>query len=97
MYRLVSLIWRKEKIPKEWKIALIYPIHKKGDKQICNNYRGIALLNVTYKILSYCLLDTIKPWVEGILGDYQARFRENRYTIDQIFNLHQILQKNLRI
>ena len=93
IHRLVGLIWRKEVIPKEWRTALVCPIHKKGDRQLCNNYRGIALLNVAYKILSYCLLDRIKPWAEEILGDYQAGFRQNRSTIDQIFILRQLLQK----
>ncbi|KAF0714277.1 ribosome biogenesis protein TSR3 isoform X1, partial [Aphis craccivora] len=89
IHRLINLIWQKEEIPKEWKTALVYPIHKKGDKQTCNNYRGIALLNVTYKILSYCILDRIKPWAEEIIGGYQAGFRQNRSTIDQIFILRQ--------
>jgi hypothetical protein len=86
-------VWQKEEIPKEWKTALVYAIHKKGNKQICNNYRGIALLNVTYKILSHCILNRIKPWTEEILGEYQARFRKNRSMIDQIFILRQLLQK----
>lgn len=72
---------------------IYYPIHKKGDKQICDNYRGIALLNVTYKVLSKYILSRIKPWAEDILGDYQADFRQNRSTTGQIFILKQILQK----
>lgn len=43
--------------------------------------------------MSCCLLDRIKPWAEGILGDYQAGFRQNRSTTDQIFILRQLLQK----
>lgn len=75
-------------------MALICPIHKKDDKKECNNYRGIALVNITYKILSYCILDRIKPLAENILGDYQAGFRENKSTIDQIFIIRQLAQKN---
>lgn len=76
--------------------ALIYPIHNKGDKQICDNYRDIALLNVTNKVLSKCKLITIKPWAEGILGYYQAGFKQNRFITDQIFILKQIFQKMLK-
>ncbi|VVC30510.1 Reverse transcriptase domain [Cinara cedri] len=67
---------------------------KKGDPQICNNYRGISLLNVVYKILSYCILDRVKHIAEEILGDYQGGFRPNRSTTDQIFSLRQIIEKS---
>jgi len=48
-------IWKK-KLPEEWKESIIVPIHKKGDKTDCNNYRGVSLLPTTYKILSNILL-----------------------------------------
>jgi len=93
IYLLVKEMWKKEVIPEDWKTAIICPIYKNGDRQSCSNYRGIALLNVTYKILSNCILDRMRPWAEEILGDYQAGFRKNRSTIDQIFILRLILQK----
>lgn len=82
-----------EIIPQDWNSALICPIHRKGDPFDCNNYRGIALLNVSYKILAYCILDRIKLCTEELLGDYQCGFRQNRSTTDQIFNWKQISQK----
>lgn len=92
IHRLIGLVWRKEVIRNECRTALC-PIHKKGDKQLCNNYRGIALLNVTYKVLSYCVLDRIKPRTEEIIGNYQAVFRQNRSTIDQLFIIRKLSQK----
>ena len=56
IHKLITSIWKKEKLPQEWKESTIVPIHKKGDKTDCNNYRGISLLPTTYKILSNMLL-----------------------------------------
>jgi hypothetical protein len=36
---LITLIWNQEQIPDEWRRSIIGPIHKKGDKLSCENYR----------------------------------------------------------
>jgi len=59
-------------------VPVIVPIHKKGDKTECNNYRGISLLPTTYKILPNILLSRLIPYAEEIMGDYQCGFRRNR-------------------
>jgi hypothetical protein len=41
IHKVIIAIWNKEKLPGEWKESFIVPIHKKGDKTDCNNYRGI--------------------------------------------------------
>lgn len=55
LYKLLnflSVCWIYRDIPKEWRIAIVIPIHKKGDRDNPNNYRGISLLNTGYKIYS---------------------------------------------
>jgi hypothetical protein len=51
-HKLIMLIWNKEELPHQCKESIVVPIHKKGDKTDCSNYRDILLLSTSYKILS---------------------------------------------
>jgi len=93
IHKLIIAIWNKEELPVEWKESVRVPIHKKGDKTECNNYRGISILPATYKILSNILRSMLIPYAEEIMGDHQCGFRRNRSTTDHIFCIRQILEK----
>jgi hypothetical protein len=93
IHRLICSIWSKEELPQQRKESIIVPIHKKGDKTDCNNYRGIFLLSTAYKILCKILLARLTPYVNEIIGDHQCGFCCNRSTMGQIFYIWQILQK----
>jgi len=95
IHKIIISIWKKEKLPEEWKKSIIVPIHKKGDETDCNNYRGISLLPTTYKILSNILLSRLIPYTKEIIGDHQCGFQRNMSTIDHIFCICQILEKKL--
>jgi hypothetical protein len=51
IHKLINSVGNKEELPDQWKESMIVPVHKKGDKTDCNNYRGISLLSTAYKIL----------------------------------------------
>ena len=89
--KLLEQIWQTEQIPQEWKSAIIVPIHKKGPKTHLNNYRGISLLPVTYKILSRALLTRLEEQTDHMIGEYQAGFRKHRSCSEQIINLKNII------
>jgi len=72
IHKLITSIWKKEKLPEKWKESIIIPIHKKGDKTDCNNYRGISLLPNTYKTLSNILLSRLIPYAKEIIRDNQC-------------------------
>jgi hypothetical protein len=79
-------------LPQQWKESIIVPIHKKGDKTDCNNYRGISL-STAYKILSNIPLVRLAPYVSEVIGNHQWEFRRNRSTMDQIFYIRKIQEK----
>lgn len=80
-------------MPDSWNTGLICPIYKKGDKMICENYRGITLLSVVNKIFSNVLYKRLKVYTEEIFDEFQGGFQQNRGTIDQICIIRQIMEK----
>ena len=62
LHTIMKDIWQKEKMPAEWNVSIICPVHKKGDIMECSNYRGVSLLNTAYKILSNILFARISPF-----------------------------------
>jgi hypothetical protein len=93
MYQLITKIWTTETIPEDWNWNIICSIHKKGDVTIRSNYRGINLLCVAYKIFSNILFNRLIPHVQTTTGDYHCGYYREWSTVDQIFAVHQILEK----
>lgn len=57
---LLVQIWKEEKIPEDWKVSMIVPIHKKGDQEKAENYRGVSLLCTGYKIYAEILRERLE-------------------------------------
>ena len=89
---LLQRVWSREEIPKCWRMATVLPLHKKGDRADCKNYRGISLIDIAVKILEIILVERLKPSRERFTRDNQAGFRPGRGCIDQIFALRQVIE-----
>jgi hypothetical protein len=50
-------------------------------------------LNVTYKVFAKVLYDRLLPYANADVQHYQAEFQSGKSTTDQLFALHQILEK----
>ena len=91
---LILKIWESGTVPQDFKDVIIVTIFKKGDREDCNNYRGISLLSIAGKILARILLDRLLVRAEQILPESQSGFRPSRGTIDMIFCARQLQEKS---
>ncbi|GFR62756.1 RNA-directed DNA polymerase from mobile element jockey [Elysia marginata] len=75
--------------PDEWTKSSIFALHKKGNVEDVNNYRGINLLNVLGKIFSHVLNSRLKFWSDAnkLIPEAQGGFRSAYSTVDNIFVL----------
>jgi hypothetical protein len=93
LHDIIKKIWKTETFPEDWKLSIVTPIHKKGDKLKCENYRGISLLSAGYKIFTTLLKNRLDKYADSLIGEYQAGFRRGRSTTDQLFTVRQLLSK----
>ena len=50
--KLFHQVWRDGCVPQEWKDTLIVHIPRKGDLSVCDNWRGISLLDIGGKLFT---------------------------------------------
>ena len=87
-------MWDEEVIPQQLKDASIIRLYKKGNRQLCDNYRGISLLAIAVTILARVLLNRLIVHLEdGLLPESQCDFRGGRGTVDMIFAARQLQEK----
>ncbi|XP_047469241.1 uncharacterized protein LOC125025311 [Penaeus chinensis] len=73
--------------------SLVITLPKKGNLQLCSNYRTISLISHPSKVMLKVLLNRLKPQAENIIAKKQAGFREERSTTEQIFKLIILCEK----
>ena len=92
-HSICQQIWKTQQWPQDWKRSVFIPIPKKGNAKECSNYRTIALISHTSKVMLKILQARLQPYVNCEFPDVQAGFRKGRGTRDQIANIRQITEK----
>ena len=95
LHRVIKLAWTKGEVVKDWRKAVIVPLHKKGSKTLCSNYRGISLLSIPSKVYARILDSRVRRKTEGEVMEVQGGFRRGRGCGDQIFTIRQLSEKVL--
>ena len=81
--------------PSAWSGAIIFPIHKSGDKDNPVNYWGVSLLSILGKVFAHNLNKRLKMWADenGQIAEEQSGFRKGHSTVDNMFVLYAIIQR----
>jgi len=74
-FNFLNVCWNYGDIPEDWRTAIVVAIHKSGDRNNPDNYRGISLLNTGYKIYSKVIAKKLTSITEVLLLEEQNGFR----------------------
>ena len=97
LFKLFNKMFVTGYFPLKWALAIVVPLHKKGDVNDPDHYRGISLLSITSKIFTGILNRRLYNWAEdnNKINIEQAGFRRSHSTIDHIFTLHSMISNCL--
>ena len=76
LLELVHSAWKKQRVPQDWANAVVVSIPKKDDQTRCNNWCGVALLNVVGKVMARVVQGRLQQLAEDILPESQCDFRK---------------------
>ena len=87
LHSICQKIWKTQQWPQDWKRPVFIPIPKKGNAKECSNYRTVALISQTSKVMPKILQARLQ------LSDVRDGFRKGRQTRDQIATIRWIIKK----
>ena len=64
---LMEAVWREGEVFRDWRDAVIVLVPKKSNLQLCNNWRGISLLDVVWKVMGRIIQEQLQVIAEGLL------------------------------
>ena len=91
--QIVITFWTSEELPDELELGLLSILFKKGSRSDPNNYRGIMMLEVAYKIHANIIHARLQPIIESLDHEQQCGFRSARGCFDGIFTIKQLINK----
>ena len=88
---------RTGKVPSDWKLANVTPIHKKGSKGNVENYRPISLTSIPCKILEAIIKDNIVDHLltNLLLKSTQHGFIRNKSTVTNLLEFFEYVSKTV--
>ena len=77
------------KIPKQWKIARVSAIHKKGNRKLASNYRPVRITSIVCRVLETIIRNFMVQFLvsNNLLSDFQFGFVKGLPTTLQLLNV----------
>ena len=98
MWHLFNILWNSGEFPDSRGLSCLIPLHKKGDTNYADSYRGISLLDVFGKIYASIIIRRVInrrviffAHLYSKISESQAGFREGYSTIDNVFILQSLI------
>ena len=84
---------RTRLFPDQWEKANVVPIHKKGDKQLIENYRPVSLLPICGKVFERLIFNSLFNYFieNNLLSPHQSGFIPGDSCVQQLISItHEI-------
>lgn len=82
-------------IPRAWKLAMVRPLHKNGNKKDISNYRPISNLCSLAKLYERCILRKLDQIGDDTVGENQHGFRKSRSTTTAALSIQSIIADSM--
>ena len=69
---ICNKIWKTGEWPTTWTQSLVITLPKKGNLQLCQNYRTTSLISHPSKVMLKIILNRLQPQAEEIIAEEQA-------------------------
>jgi len=96
MLNIMAECWETGTVPEEWLVYYMTVLEKKGDKTLCENYRGISIGETFSKVYTQILKYRLSSLYEKLAPEYSNGFRKGRGRSDSIYSLLQVLRLRKR-
>ena len=97
LHSICQQIRKTQQWPQDWKRSVFILIPKKGNAKECSNYRTIALISHTTKVMLRIVQPRLQQYMNRELPDIKAGFRKGRGPRNQIANICWIMEKSKRV
>ena len=92
IHHLFSLTLVNQSLPQDWKMYIITPVHKSGNKSAVNSYRSISLLCVVSKVLERIIFNKISNFIVEFISPNQFGFLQGRSCSQLLLFLNDIYE-----